>query len=349
VGGKRVTSQDVANAAGVSRTTVSMVLNGVEGMKISSATRQRVLDAAERLGYVPNAAARALVRQRSQVVGLILARSSRHLSTDVFITQIIEGLLEVFRQHDISLLIDVVNPEHREDAYVQLARAKRIDGILFSGPRLDDEALPGLEREGFPIVLIGQLPNSDLCMVDIDNRAAARMATAHLVACGRRKIACITNAQASYSAACERLEGYKLALQDAGRNFNPALIRYGDFTIDSGYACMSDLLSSGHDFDAVFVASDTLALGARAALYERGLSVPQQVALVGFDDLPTARYMDPPLTSVHLPVSDLARQAGETLLALMNGDPVERRSIILDTHLVVRESCGGAGRPAQGA
>lgn len=342
VGGKRVTSQDVANAAGVSRTTVSMVLNGVEGMKISPGTRQRVLDVAERLGYVPNAAARALVRQRAQVVGLILARSSRHLVSDVFITQILEGLLEVFRQHDISLLIDVVDPEHREDAYVQLARAKRIDGILFSGPRLDDEALPELEREGFPIVLIGQLPNSHLCMVDIDNRAAARKATAHLVECGRRKIACITNAQATYSAACERLEGYKLALQDAGQEYRTELVRFGDFTIDSGYRCMKDLLDSGEEFDAVFVASDTLALGARAALFERGLFVPQHVAMVGFDDLPTAQYMDPPLTSVHLPVSDLARQAGATLIALMNGDPVECRSIILDTHLVIRESCGGA-------
>jgi len=313
---------------------------------ITPATRQRVLEGAEKLGYVPYAAARALVRQRAQVVGLVLARSSRHLSSDVFITQIIEGLLEVFRQHDISLLIDVVDPEHREDAYVQLARAKRIDGILFSGPRLDDEALPGLEREGFPIVLIGQLPESELCMVDIDNRAAARKAVAHLVECGRRKIACITNAQSSYSAACERLEGYKLALQDGGLAYDPALVRFGDFTIDSGYACMNDLLAEGMDFDAVFVASDTLALGAHTSLAEHGLSVPQQVAMVGFDDLPIARYMDPPLTSVHLPVTDLARQAGETLLALMNGKPVERRSIILDTYLVVRESCGGP--PAEG-
>jgi LacI family transcriptional regulator len=340
LGGKRVTSQDVARAAGVSRTTVSLVLNNVAGIKISPSTRQKVVEAASSLGYVPNAAARALASQRAQIVGLLLARRSRHISSDAFITQILEGLLDVFRQHDMSLLIDIVDPEHQKEAYLQLARAKRIDGILFSGPRLDDEALRLLEEENFPTVLIGQIPASRLCMVDVDNRASARIAVEHLISLGHRRIACVTNAQPSYAAPVERLEGYKDALRSAGLEPDPALVRFGDFTMESGYACMQDLLDSQIPFSAAFVASDTLALGAKAALCEHGLSVPQDTALVGFDDLPMARYMDPPLTTVHLPVADLARRASEVMISMLSGEPVESGSILLDTHLVVRASCG---------
>jgi LacI family transcriptional regulator len=340
LGGKRVTSQDVAKEAGVSRTTVSLVLNNVKGIKISPATRQKVMDAAERLSYVPNAAARALASQRAQIIGLLLSRKSHHISTDAFINPIMQGLLDVFRQHDMCLLIDIVDPDHTKEAYIQLARAKRIDGILFSGPRLDDEALKLLEMDGFPTVLIGQLPDTKLCMVDIDNCAAAKSAVAHLIRLGHRQIACITNAQLTYSAAVERLRGYQCALEEAGIAYDPALVRYGDFTIESGYEEMCSLLAGQAKFTAAFVASDTLALGARAALGEHGLSVPQDVALVGFDDLPFARYMDPPLTTVHLPVSDLARRASEVMIALLSGDPIPCDRIILDTELIIRESCG---------
>jgi LacI family transcriptional regulator len=246
------------------------------------------------------------------------------------------------------LLIDIVDPEHQKEAYIQLARAKRIDGILFSGPRLDDEGLRLLEQEGFPTVLIGRIPETGLCMVDVDNRAAARKAVAHLISLGHRRIACITNAQPSYSASIERLEGYLDALRAAGLRHDDTLIRYGDFTMDSGYRCMQDLLESKASFSAAFVASDTLALGSKAALCERNLSVPKDVALVGFDDLPIARFMDPPLTSVHLPVSDLARRASETLISIMNGNPVDRQSILLDTSLIVRQSCGSQLHPKTG-
>lgn len=347
MGGKRITSQDVAQAAGVSRTTVSLVLNNVDGIKISPATRQKVLDTAAALQYVPNAAARALVSQRARLVGLLLSRQSRHIASDAFITQILEGLLEVFRQHDMCLLIDIVDPEHTREAYLQLARARRIDGILFSGPRLDDDALRLLEKESFPTVLIGQLPDTGLCMVDIDNFAAARMAVRHLIGLGHRRIACITNAQSSYTASLERLEGYRAALGEARLAFDPALVRYGDFTLESGHQSMRDLLDTGVDFTAAFVASDTLALGAKAALASRGLSVPRDVALVGFDDLPMARYMDPPLTTVHLPVADLARRASEVLISLLKGEAIEKRETLLDTRLIVRESCGSRTNAVQ--
>jgi LacI family transcriptional regulator len=327
-------------AAGVSRTTVSLVLNDVEGIKIRPETRQRVVEIADKMGYVPNAAARALVSQRAQIIGLFLIRSSHHISSDAFITQTLEGLLDVVHQHDVRLMIDIIEPEHQREIYLEMARAKRIDGILLSGPRLDDEALRVLEKEGFPTVLIGQLPGSGFCFVDVDNCASAEMAVAHLIQLGHTRIACITNASASYTAAVDRLGGYHNALTSAGLPFDPALVRYGDFTVESGYQQMKDLLDSGVPFTAAFVASDTLVLGAKAALFERDLRVPQDVALVGFDDLPFAQYMNPPLTTVHLPAVDLARQSCNLLICLLQGEQPCNQQTILDTRLVIRGSCG---------
>jgi LacI family transcriptional regulator len=336
----RVTSQDVAKAAGVSRTTVSLVLNEVQGIKIRPETRQRVIEIADQLGYVPNAAARALVRQRAQIIGLFLTRRSHHISSDAFITQTLEGLLEVAHQHDMRLLIDIIEPEHQAEVYLEMARAKRIDGILLSGPRLDDSALRLLERDRFPTVLIGQLPGTNFCFVDVDNCASAEMAVAHLIQLGHTRIACITNAAASYTAAVDRLRGYQNALETAGLTFDPNLVRYGDFTVDSGYQQMRSLLESGVNFTAAFVASDTLVLGAKAALVERGLRVPEDVALVGFDDLPFAQYMNPPLTTVHLPAVELARQACDLLICMLQGERPCCQRVILETHLVIRGSSG---------
>jgi LacI family transcriptional regulator len=335
-----VTSQDVARAAGVSRTTVSLVLNGVEGIKLRPETRQRVLQIADELGYVPNAAARALVSQRAQIIGLFLTRRAHHISSDAFITQTLEGLLDVAHQHNMRLLIDIVEPEHQREIYLEMARAKRIDGILLSGPRVDDEALRLLERDGFPTVLIGQLPGSNFSFVDVDNCASANMAVAHLIQLGHRRIACITNASASYTAAVDRLRGYRNALESADIPYDPGLVRYGDFTVDSGYQQMKDLLDSGARFTAAFVASDTLVLGAKAALAERGLHVPGDISLVGFDDLPFAQYLSPPLTTVHLPAVELARQACHLLFCLLQGEQPCCQQTILDTQLVVRDSSG---------
>ncbi len=337
---RRVTSQDVANHAGVSRTTVSLVLNDVQGIQISDETRQRVFDAARELGYVPEAAAQALARRRVKIIGLILTRTPHHLASDAFLTQILDGLIEVVRQHGMRLLIDIVDPQRQQEAYLELVRAKHIDGVILSGPRFDDKALQTLEEDSFPMVLMGQLPGSSICSVDVDNRAAARMAVAHLIKLGHSRIACITNAQPIYTAASDRLEGYNDALGEANIPYDKDLVRYGDFDLQSGYVQMNSLLDSGSPFTAAFVASDVVLLGAETALRERGLKVPENIALVGFDDIPLSYYTEPPITTIHLPAKDLARRASEMLIQLLKGDQPAQRQIIMDTHLVVRESCG---------
>lgn len=337
---RRVTSQDVADAAGVSRTTVSLVINKVPGAQISEETRRRVIAAALELGYVPDAAARALVSRRSQIIGLVLARRPGQVATDGFLTQMLDGLLEVVHNSDLRLLFDIVDPEHQKKAYLELVRAKHIDGIILSGPRFDDEALLALEKDKVPVVLIGRLPGSDIPSVDIDNCSAARTAVEHLIKLGHSRIACITNASLSYTAAADRLTGYRTALEGAGIPYDQRLVRFGDFNVESGYKQMHILLNKKVHFTAIFVASDEVALGVKAAIREHGLRIPQDIAMVAFDDLPISAYVDPPLTTIAVPAVQLARQASAMLIKLLKNEELSHRQLILNSSLQIRMSCG---------
>lgn len=205
---KRITSQDVANLAGVSRTTVSFVLNNVEGFQISEETRQKVQQAAAQLGYVPDSAAQTLASRRARAIGLVMTRSPHHIASDSFLPQILSGLLKVTKQQNLRLMIELVEAEHQNQAYLELARAKRIDGMILLTPRMDDEALRTLENAEIPTVLMGHLEGSQLHSVDVDNRAAAEQAVRYLLSLGHRQIACIANAPSSYAAAPQRVQGY---------------------------------------------------------------------------------------------------------------------------------------------
>jgi len=336
---KRITSQDVANLAGVSRTTVSFVLNNVEEFQISEETRQKVQRAAAQLGYIPDSAAQTLASRRARAIGLVMTRSPHHIASDSFLPQIISGLLKVTKQQNLRLMIELVETEHQNQAYLELARAKRIDGMILLTPRMDDEALRTLENAEIPTVLMGHLEDSNLHSVDVDNRAAAEQAVQHLIALGHRQIACITNAPASYTAAPQRVQGYLDALAAAGIFPNPNLIHYADFDPESGYACMKSLLQSGETVTAVFVASDNVAMGAKSAIREAGLRVPEDISLMGFDDIPWAKYSDPPLSTVHLPAEALAQQACVMLMDLMQGQQPAVLRLDLETELILRSSC----------
>jgi LacI family transcriptional regulator len=336
---KRVTSQDVADFAGVSRTTVSLVLNDVEGINISPETRQKVRDAAEKLGYIPNATAQALATRRARAIGLVMTRSPHHIASDTFLPQILAGLLDVVKQHKLRLLIESVEAEHQDRVYLELARAKHIDGMILLTPRIDDIGLKKLEEVDIPSVLMGKLADSNLFSVDVDNRQAAKKAVKYLLGLGHTRIACISNAPPSYSASPDRILGYKDALLEAGIPPDDELIQFADFDPQSGFKCMQTLLSSGINFTAVFVASDNVAMGAKSALREAGLRIPEDVSIIGFDDIPWARYSDPPLTTIRLPAQELASEACMVLLGLMKGSEPKEQHTVLDTELVVRRSC----------
>jgi len=336
---KRVTSQDVADFAGVSRTTVSFVLNDVKGLNISPETRHKVRVAAESLNYVPDATAQALASRRAKAIGLVMTRSPHHIATDAFLPQIIGGLMEVIKDKKLRLLIEYVEVEHQDRAYLELARAKHIDGMILLTPRIDDAGLKKLEQVDIPTVLMGHLEGTDFYSVDVDNQLAAQQGVQYLLELGHTQIACITNAPPSYAASPERVAGYKTALLAAGIAPDDRLIRYADFDPQSGYTQTKSLLESGNKFTAIFVASDNVAMGVKAALREAGLRIPEDISLVGFDDIPWAQYADPPLTTVHLQAQEMARRACLLLMDLLQGKEPGVKQQIIDTHLVVRKSC----------
>jgi DNA-binding LacI/PurR family transcriptional regulator len=336
---KRVTSKDVAERAAVSRTTVSLVLNNVGGIQISPETRQRVIDAAKELGYVPDATAQALASRRAKAIGLIMTRSPNHIASDTFLPQILSGMMDVVKDNKLRLLFEYVEEEHQEYAYQQLARSKHIDGMILLTPRLDDAGLRRLEEVEIPTVLMGEIEGSNLYTVDVDNHLAAQKAVEYLIELGHTQIACITNAPATYTASPDRVRGYKSALLNAGITPDEDLIRYADFTPESGYHSMRSLLAASKKFTAVFIASDNVAIGGKSALLQAGLQIPDDISLVGFDDIPWAQFSNPPLTTVHLQAQELARRACLVLMDLLKGLEPETKRQIIDTQLVVRKSC----------
>lgn len=336
---KRITSKDVAEKVGVSRTTVSLVLNDVRSVQISEDTRRKVFDAAYELGYVPDATAQALASRRTMLIGLVLTRTPHHIASDTFLPKIISGLVTILKKRKIRILIDWVEPQHQDSAYFELARAKRIDGMILSTPLLNDKALTTLENVGLPSVLIGRVMGLNMPSVDVDNARAAKTATNYLLDLGHKKIACISNAPPEYTSTPERVGGYKEALTQRGIPVNENLIRYGDFDPESGYNAMKSLLDAGEEFTAAFVASDNVAIGAKSALRDANLRVPDDVSLVGFDDIPWANYTDPPLTTIRLPAEELAQTACTLLLDIIQEKRIEEHHIVLYTELIVRKSC----------
>jgi LacI family transcriptional regulator len=336
---RRITSRDVAKQAGVSRTTVSFVLNRVWEASISVETRQRVLAAAEELGYVPDAAAQALARGRAQTIGMVF-RAYPHITTDLAHFQIIEGLMGIARQFGVRLLIDSVSQTDTADTYVNLTRTKRIDGLILSDSRVDDRALRDLVSDSFPIVLLGRLPDVEICSVEFDNRGGARMAAEHLLALGHTKIGFIGYAPAEHTGVVERLRGYQDALASAGVAFDEALVRYDYFTADSGFDATMSLLEAWPRPTALFVTSDVLAFGALAAIHERRLTIPDDIAVVGFDDNPLAHFARPSLTTIRLSFEEMGRQAGKMLLDRIRDSAEPIRQVQLAAELIVRGSSG---------
>jgi DNA-binding LacI/PurR family transcriptional regulator len=340
---KAVTSQQVAKRAGVSRTTVSFVLNDAPGANISDDTRQRVLAAAAELGYVPNAAARSLVRGESRTIGLVLSHAD-HLQVDAFIPQLIYSLSLHSHQHGYRVLLETVEDVSSPDTYLQLVQGQRIDGLIAFNTRNDDAQLPELIRREFPVVLLGFPHEADLgqrvFIVESDGTKASCEATLHLVNLGHRRVAHITFSPEQHYATRDRHVGYRQALEESGLEYNPKLVMLGNYSAQSGFEAMQVLLKRKPRPTALFAGNDTIALGAMAAIHSAGLRIPEDIAVVGYDDIPTAPYMIPPLTTVRTSAVEHGRVAIEMLSKLMRGERPQEAHVRLETSFVVRESCG---------
>jgi LacI family transcriptional regulator len=337
---KNTSMKDIARMAKVSRTTVSFVLNNRMDMKISKKTRKKVIDIARKLDYYPHAIAKSLVKQKTKTIGLILCQELGSVLSDILIPQVILGINNIALKKDYKILLQYIENKKNNDNYYHLAREKRIDGIILSGPRSDDVEILKLKEEGFPIVLIGQAEEGDFSYSDIDNVEASKKIVNHLISHGHERIAIITNAPLNYTASKLRLEGYKEALKEEKINFYEELVGIGNFTPQSGFRVTQNLLSLKTPPTAIFVASDVVAFGAMDALKKKGLQIPSDVALVGFDNVNLSEYVDPALTTINLPGFDIGMNAGNLLINIIEEEEKKNRKIILDANMIIRKSCG---------
>ncbi|MGW1891572.1 LacI family DNA-binding transcriptional regulator [Streptomyces sp. NPDC002004] len=341
-GGGRPTLEEVAARAGVGRGTVSRVING--SPRVSEHTRAAVEAAVAELGYVPNTAARALAANRTDAIAVVVPEPETRFFAEPYFSDIIRGVGAALSETEMQLLLTFAGGDRERRRLAQYLAAHRVDGVLLVSVHADDPLPDLLAQLEIPAVISGRRSADEpLPSVDSDNFDGARQAVTHLLARGRRTIATITGRLDVYGAE-RRLDGYRDALAEAGLPAAGDLIAPGDFTEESGRTAMSGLLSRRPDLDAVFVGSDLMAAGARQVLRDAGRRIPDDVALVGFDDSAIARHMDPPLTSVRQPIAEMGRAMTELLLAeIADARPaasrrLDRAQVVLPTELVVRES-----------
>ncbi len=335
----RPTSADVAKLAGVSRTTVSFVLNNVPGTGIPESTRNKVQEVARQLKYHSNITGKKLATGKSMMVGLVQIQTSEQALNDAFVLQVLIGLEDAAKNNNFHILLKHISHSNSDD-YADLFSENHVDGIIVSGPLQHDETLEKLYLEGHPVVLLGQMPGTPLPFVDINAELGSEIAVNHLVSLGHRKIALITNARREYSSALQRESGYLKAMKKAGLTVNQDYVIEGNFTPSSGYDATKTLLGLPTPPTAIFVASDVVAIGALQAIKQANLKIPQEISTIGFDDIPMAKYFDPPLTTIRLPAYALGFGAGERLIRLIAGDSLDEKGVFLNTELVVRESTG---------
>lgn len=341
---KSPTSSEVARRAGVSRTTVSFVLNNVRDQGISETTRERVLNAARELGYEPNAAARTLAGGVTGTVALVIPKAA-HLYVDVFLGQLVASINQECHRHGLKMLIESSDDEGRDPGgFVDLVRSRRIDGLIVVNPSLAGrQHLGRIADAGIPMIVFGAgLPDIDqFHTTGNDTSMAAKMVVNHLAALGHRRIAFVNFAPPEYLAAQERERGWREAMAEHNIDVDPAWAVSADISAASAYRATQTLLARGVPFTALFAGNDTIAFGAIRALGEAGLRIPHDVALVGYDDIPLAEFASPPLTTVRTDTAGLGRDAMNMLASLLRGEsPGQIMRHEQPVELVIRASCG---------
>jgi DNA-binding LacI/PurR family transcriptional regulator len=328
------TLEEVATRAGVGRGTVSRVING--SPQVSERTRQRVMQAVQELGYVPNMAARALVTRRTGAIALVISEPEERVFGEPFFAGVVRGITTVVGESSRQLVLALVQTREQVERLDSYLTPQHVDGVLVLSSH-DSDTLPArLQGRGLPIVLCGRPgEGATMSFVDVDNTGGARSAVEHLMHAGRQRVATIPGPQ-DMIAGRDRLAGYCEALRSAGQPVDETLVESGDFSEAGGAVAMRALLERRPDLDAVFAASDPMALGALRALREAGRAVPGDVALVGFDDGPLAALAEPPLTTVHQPMEQIGREMAHMLLSHINDAGPGPSQLVLETDLVLR-------------
>ncbi len=333
-----LTLEKIAKQAGVSRATASRVINNQPN--VNPETRAKVLAVAQSLNYYPNVVARSLAAGRTHILGLVIPKGVSTLFTDPYFPLLIQGISSACNANDYSVMLWLADPEYERRTIRQILQGGLLDGVIVASNLLKDPVVEALLQRGLPFIMVGRDEGGGkINYVDVDNQNSAREMVTHLFRIGYRRVATIAGPQ-NMIAGADRLRGYLAALHDRGLSPDASLIAEGDFTEAGGYAALQQLLPFKPE--AVFIASDSMAVGALRAIREAGLCVPQDMAVAGFDDMPFAAHTEPPLTTVRQPIARAGAMAVETLIDLAARPNSPPRRIILPTELVIRASCGSA-------
>jgi LacI family transcriptional regulator len=338
----RATITDVASEAGVHPSTVSRVLNGHAGSTIRLATRERVLAAADVLGYRPSALARSLRLQRTLTLGMLVPDI-----TNPFFSSIIKGAEDAARERGYNLILcNSEDQPEREAAYLQLLRERQVDGVLIASSQMADETIEGLRADSFPFVLVNRAAQDgeDLAVV-VDNHAAAVEVVAHLAALGHRRIGHIAGPQ-NTTTGRDRREGYEAGVRAHGLAHEAALVVEADaFSEDAGDRALGIMLAGPARPTAVFAANDLIAVGMLQRLRRIGVRVPDDLSIVGFNDIPLAGLLEPALTTVRVPQLAMGVAGAHLLIDRLEGRPIGEIRLTLPTELIIRASSAALATP----
>jgi LacI family transcriptional regulator len=331
------TIKDIAKKAGVSVTTVSRALNGYDD--VNEETRKKIKKVAQELSYSPNAVARSLVSKKTRTIGLIISDINRAGAKDAFAYEVLCGINDRTGDLNYDLLLFSTNPSKQmEKSYTALCRERNVEGAILSGLRLDDPYLQEvIEQNAFPCVLI-DIPKvgANVAHITSDNRFGAAIAARHLLENGHRQIAMINGHNQAFVSR-ERFEGFKDALEQFGISAQSEFVFDGLFSEDGGAEAMYQILIRHPEVTAVFCASDLMALGAIRTLERMGRKVPEDISIVGFDDITISAYCSPKLTTIRQDKYELGYQAAQMLIDMLENRS-DNRKVILNNQLIVRES-----------
>jgi len=331
-----LTLDDIAQMSGVSRSTVSRVING--NPNVNEQTRRKVLDLIQTIGFQPNLAARGLAAGKTHVLGLVIPTGLTAIFSDPYFPLVIQGVAAACNSLGYSVMLWLADPEYERKTISQVLHNGLVDGVIVSSMLMNDPLIERLLESQRAFITIGRHPTNDqVNFVDVDNRLGAYQGVSFILHTGRRRVAMI-NGPRNTIACMDRYQGYQEALRERGLEVLPEMVAEGAFSDISGYLAMKQLLP--YRPDAVFVASDAMAFAAMRAIQEAGLAIPEDIAVVGFDDIPTAATSKPPLTTVRQPIQKTGSVAAEMLIERIERPDARPCRIILPTELVIRESCG---------
>lgn len=328
----------VAKLAHVSRSVVSRVLNNHPN--VSSDARARVMEVVEEYNYKPNSVARSLATNSAHEIGVLVTKSGNEALGSAFWTQIHLGIFEECIARGYFASLSYVSGSKKDDLQNFILNERRLDGYILLTQEVTDMVGELLFEKDIPIVLVGHIPKKKkVSSVDVDNYLGGKLATEHLIKAGHKKIGIIL-ASLDMEESIDRLNGYKDALKEGGLEFNKNNMSVVDYQFKDGYDTMNEWIKNDTDLEAVFCASDTLAMGALLAVKDNGKKVPDDYAIVGFDNLNFSEYTSPPLTTIQQPIYKKGQTAAKILIDQIEGDQSEKKQINLEPTLVVRESCG---------